>query len=160
MRCSGWWDFVHATSKMTGAVASVSMLLHPIFHFYHHDAFLYISLKVNAINGFCETRWECFFIKWISAICTKRYLPCPQCQKRMCFYHLHSRIDFFSIFIRNGIEKKKKKLHSETFYSIFIRSCGPKVQRFGWHSLFNVYVASYWKRSFTKRWMVFLKWML
>lgn len=64
----------------------------------------------------------------------------------MCFYHLHSRIDFFSIFIRNGIEKKKKKLHSETFYSIFIRSCGPKVHVLGdthflmrmWHRIGNV----------------------
>lgn len=88
---------------------------------FHSRSMLYIQYLWNKV-------WrECFFIQWISAICTKRYLPYLQVSKSICFSHLHSRIDFFSIFI----PKRIKKWHSETFYSIFIRSCGPKVQRFG-----------------------------
>lgn len=127
-------------SEVGGAVASVPVLRHlPSF------------MLTTAVHF---TRcYELFFCA--SAFSSNEFLqfvqkdtsPLLKCPEPVCFYHLHSRIDFFSIFIRNGIEKKKNR-HSETFYNIFIRSCGPKVQRFGW------------RRSSKKRRTVFLKRML
>lgn len=52
--------------------------------------------------------------------------PLPSSVKKsICFSHLHSRIDFPYLY-----GNVWRTWHSEAFYNIFIRSCGPKVQRF------------------------------
>lgn len=142
MTCSGQRGFCTSERKGKGVVASVSISSSLIF--YHHDTFLYLTfhprsmlytvfVKRGAAGALFHSMNFCNLYKKIPP-------PNPKVSKSICFSHLHSRIDFFSIFIP---KRMKKKWHSETFYSIFIRSCGPKVQRFGWNSLFNVYVTTW-----------------